>query len=368
MESGAGDTRFRMRVGGMTCPSCEHHVEKSLSEAGARDVAADFRRGEALLSVNGPPDTATLANAVQGAGYTPGPIEPVDTTSVSEGELVEYRLRIEGMTCADCERHVSEALRAAGAIDVAANFRRGEARFKAPAGIDPARFAAALADTPYRPGTLEGVAIEGAPALRNGHSGGGHRYDLAIVGSGGGAFAAAIAATERGAKVVMIERGTLGGTCVNVGCVPSKTQLRAGELFWRAGHQPFRGINTRAEAVDLATLVNEKDQLVKSLRREKYEDLIGDYGWELVRGEARFGDHLTLRVDDRAIQADGLVLSTGARPSVPPIPGLDQVEYLTSTSLLDLKTLPKHLIVVDTDTSVSSSASCSVSWAARSRL
>jgi len=66
MESGAGDTRFRMRVGGMTCPSCEHHVEKALSEAGARDVAADFRRGEALLSVNGPPDAATLANAVQG--------------------------------------------------------------------------------------------------------------------------------------------------------------------------------------------------------------------------------------------------------------------------------------------------------------
>ncbi len=128
MESGAGDTRFRMRVGGMTSPSCEHHVEKALSEAGARDVAADFRRGEALLSVNGPPDTATLANAVQGTGYTPGPIEPVDSITLSEGELVEYRLGVEGMTCADCERHVSEALRAAGAMDVAANFRRGEAR------------------------------------------------------------------------------------------------------------------------------------------------------------------------------------------------------------------------------------------------
>jgi mercuric reductase len=172
------------------------------------------------------------------------------------------------------------------------------------------------------------------------------RYDLAIVGSGGGAFAAAIAATDRGAKVVMIERGTLGGTCVNVGCVPSKTQLRAGELFWRAGHQPFHGISTRAEAVDLSTLVNEKDQLVSSLRREKYEDLINEYGWELVRGEARFLDHQTVRVDDRAIHADRFVLATGARPSVPPIPGLDQVEYLTSTSLLDLKTVPEHLIAV----------------------
>ncbi len=71
------------------------------------------------------------------------------------------------------------------------------------------------------------------------HTSGAERYDLAIVGSGGGAFAAAIAGTERGARVVMIERGTLGGTCVNVGCVPSKTQLRAGDLLWRAGHHPF---------------------------------------------------------------------------------------------------------------------------------
>jgi mercuric reductase len=179
MESDAGDTRFRMGVGGMTCPSCEHHVEKALSEAGARDVAADFRRGEALLSVNGPPDTPTLANAAQGAGYTPGPIEPVD--SISEGELVEYRLGVEGMTCADCERHVSEALRADGAIDVAANFRRGEARFRASAGVDPVRFVAALADTQYRPGAPERVVTEAAPAPRNGPAGGGGRFDQGIV-------------------------------------------------------------------------------------------------------------------------------------------------------------------------------------------
>src|SRR6266581_3489636 len=346
MESDAGDTRFRMRVGGMTCPSCEHHVEKALSEAGARDVAADFRRGEALLSVNGPPDTATLANAVQGAGYTPGPIEPVDSITLSEGELVEYRLGVEGMMCADCERHLSEALRAAGAIDVAANFRRGEARLKAPAGVDPVRFVAALADTQYRPGAPERVATEAEPAQRNGHAGGGDRYDLVIVGSGGGAFAAAIAATERGAKVMMIERGVLGGTCVNIGCVPSKTQLRAGDLFRRAGHQPFQGIRTRAESVDLATLVDEKDQLVATLRREKYENLVGEYGWELVRGEARFEDNLRMRVDDRVISADGFLLATGARPAVPSIPGLNGVDFLTSTSLLNLKSLPEHLIVI----------------------
>ena len=172
------------------------------------------------------------------------------------------------------------------------------------------------------------------------------RYDLAIVGSGGGAFAAAIAATERDARVVMIERGKLGGTCVNIGCVPSKTQLRAAELFWRAGHQAFKGISTRAQAVDLAALVDQKDELVQSLRTQKYADLIDEYGWELLHGEARFEDEQTLRVGDRPIQADGFVVATGARPAVPPIAGLNTVEYHTSTTLLDLKTVPQHLIVI----------------------
>lgn len=171
-------------------------------------------------------------------------------------------------------------------------------------------------------------------------------YDLAIVGSGGGAFAAAITAVERGARVVMIERETLGGTCVNIGCVPSKTQLRAGELVWRAGHQPFAGISTRATGVDLATLVRQKDELVAGLRQDKYADLIDEYGWDLVQGDARFTDPTTLSVDGRSIRADGFVLATGARPAVPAIPGLADVDYLTSTSLLDLATLPEHLVVI----------------------
>jgi mercuric reductase len=249
------------------------------------------------------------------------------------------------MTCTDCERHVAEALRETGAVDPVANFRRGEARFSAPASADPRLFEQAIAQTGYEPGRLESLAPERVETRPNGRAGG-DRYDVAIVGSGGGAFAAAIAAVERGARVVMVERGTLGGTCVNIGCVPSKTQLRAGELFWHAGHQPFAGIRTRAASVDLPGLVGQKDELVSSLRKEKYADLIDEYGWELVRGEAHFEDPRTLRVDGRAIHADGVVLATGARPAVPGIDGLEGVDYHTSTSLLDLKRLPEHLIVI----------------------
>src|SRR5712691_7715120 len=91
------------------------------------------------------------------------------------------------------------------------------------------------------------------------------RYDLAIIGSGGGAFAAAIAARHRDLTVIMIEKGTVGGTCVNTGCVPSKALLAAAEARHRAGGARFRGIRTDAGPVDLATLAGDKDELVAAI-------------------------------------------------------------------------------------------------------
>lgn len=262
------------------------------------------------------------------------------------GTPTRLRLAVEGMTCADCERHVERALAEAGAVNVTASYRRSEARFQAPASLDPQAFVTAVAQTSYRPGRIETITERPGPRPAGRDSG--DRYDLAIVGSGGGAFAAAINAVEQGARVVMVERGTLGGTCVNIGCVPSKTQLHAGELLWQAGHHPFldKGVPTHAGAVDLPSLVEQKDELVAALRKEKYANLIDGYGWELLRGEAVFSDPETLHVGDRAISADAVILATGARPALPPIAGLERVDYLTSTSLLDLKRLPEHLLVI----------------------
>jgi copper chaperone CopZ len=100
MEKTTNDRCFRMRVDGMTCPSCEHHLEKALSEAGARNEEADFRRGEAFLSMEGLPRDAVLAAAVRAAGYKPGQLEPVDVIAPRDGDLVEYRLPIDEMTAA----------------------------------------------------------------------------------------------------------------------------------------------------------------------------------------------------------------------------------------------------------------------------
>src|SRR5215212_11128628 len=115
-------------------------------------------------------------------------------------------------------------------------------------------------------------------------------YDLAIVGSGGGAFAAAIAARRMGLRVAMIERDTIGGTCVNIGCIPSKALLAAAGARHRAGLRRFPGISTEAGPVDFAALIAGKREIVETMRREKYLDLAVEYGFELLRGNAAFVD------------------------------------------------------------------------------
>jgi mercuric reductase len=171
-------------------------------------------------------------------------------------------------------------------------------------------------------------------------------YDFAIIGSGSAAFAAAIRACDLGADVAMIERGTVGGTCVNVGCIPSKAQLAAARHRREAGHNRFPGITTSTEEIVLPDLVAAKDSLVAELRQEKYLELIDHYGWELIRGTARFIDPATLLVGDEPLQAERYLVASGASPTRPPVPGLAEIDYLTSTSALELTDLPESLIVV----------------------
>jgi mercuric reductase len=171
-------------------------------------------------------------------------------------------------------------------------------------------------------------------------------YDLAIIGSGGAGFAAAIAATRRGLSVVMVERGTIGGTCVNVGCIPSKALLAAAEARHVAVGQPFPGIATSAGPVNMTALIGGKADLVGELRKEKYTDLVADYGWQVRAGTARFVDGPALDVDGERIDAAHYLVATGASPWAPLVPGLEETGYLTSTTALELDHLPESLIVV----------------------
>jgi mercuric reductase len=171
-------------------------------------------------------------------------------------------------------------------------------------------------------------------------------YDLAVIGSGGAGFAAAIAATTRGLRVVMVERSTMGGTCVNVGCIPSKALLAAAEARHVGVDGRFPGIVTSAGATDMAGLIGGKSEIVGMLRREKYEDLAADYGWDVLRGEARFVEGPALVVDGERVEAAHYLIASGSAPWVPPVPGLEETGYLTSTTALELDELPGSLIVV----------------------
>ena len=252
-------------------------------------------------------------------------------------------MSVEGMTCGHCEASVCRALEGAGAFEARADFRRGKVVFDPPEGAYAETLRESVRRAGYEPGPVEWIGREAARARVDG---GDYEYDLAIIGSGGGAFAAAIRAVDSGARVVMIERGTIGGTCVNVGCVPSKTLLRAAETNHRAGHHPFGGVETKAGTVDYGALVAQKDGLVEDLRKEKYADLVGEYGWEMIRGEASFADEETLRVGGRSIKAGAYIIATGARPSVPEVPGLEEVGYLTSTTNMELDEVPGSMLVI----------------------
>jgi mercuric reductase len=171
-------------------------------------------------------------------------------------------------------------------------------------------------------------------------------YDLIAIGSGSASFAAAIRATEHGARVALIERGTVGGTCVNVGCIPSKHLLAASHAYRTAGHHPFRGVSTSQGDVDMRALVDAKADVVGRLRSQKYVELARDYGFDILPGEARFSGPDRVAVDGRELSAGSFLIATGAAPWAPPILGLEEAGYLTSTTAMELSELPRSLIVV----------------------
>jgi mercuric reductase len=202
--------------------------------------------------------------------------------------------------------------------------------------------AEAVREAGYGPSAVE--ALEGGNGGQR--SEGPTDYDLLIIGGGSAAFAAAIRARDQGARVAMVEHGTIGGTCVNVGCVPSKALLRAGETFWQAGHHAFAGIETAAGKIDLRALVAQKDDLVETMRKEKYVDLVDAYGWELIPGHAAFTGPDQVSVDGKTVTARAYLVATGASPAVPPIEGLEEAGYLTSTTALDLQDVPRSMAVI----------------------
>jgi mercuric reductase len=177
-------------------------------------------------------------------------------------------------------------------------------------------------------------------------------FDLVILGSGSTAFAAALRAQELGKTVAMTESRTLGGTCVNRGCLPSKNLIEAARLYWEAHHPRFPGLHPKGMELDWAHLLDQKRALVEAYRETRYANLLrGSHRIRFYPGRARFTPEGDVEVDGIRLRGDHYLIATGSRPALPPVEGLDRVPYLTSDLLTsgeaaELTRLPRSLVVL----------------------
>jgi mercuric reductase len=263
-------------------------------------------------------------------------------------------LQIAGMTCASCAAHVEEVLRQVpGVRSAVVSYAKGLARLTIDHGTASAALTAAVAGLGY-----EATLAEPAPAdedRRSSDKGGNDvpQLQVAIIGSGGAAMAAALKAVEQGAQVTLIERGTIGGTCVNVGCVPSKIMIRAAHIAHLRRESPFDGgIAATVPAIARGKLLAQQQARVDGLRHAKYEGILdANPAITVMRGEASFEDEQRLAVrlndgDKRVVTFDRCLVASGASPAIPPIPGLSESPFWTSTEALASDTIPERLAVI----------------------
>lgn len=173
--------------------------------------------------------------------------------------------------------------------------------------------------------------------------------DILVIGGGSAGFSAAITAAEEGANVVIAGEGTIGGTCVNVGCVPSKTMIRAiGGVHSANNVSRFDGVKAVSKVFNWEALVQQKQRLVNDLRKAKYEDLLLEYSnISYVSGRASFtGIGTEVNVDGTLYHPKKIILATGSSSALPPINGIQSVPVLDSTAALELTELPSSLLVI----------------------
>ena len=171
-------------------------------------------------------------------------------------------------------------------------------------------------------------------------------FDAIIVGAGQAGPSLAGRLTSAGQRVAIIERKLIGGTCVNNGCIPTKTLVASAHAAQLARRGAEYGVGTGAVSVDMAKVKARKDDIMLKDREGVESWLDGMAGCTVFRGHARFEDPHTISVNGDLLQADRIFLNLGGRAVVPDIPGLSEVEFLTNVSILELDTLPTHLVIV----------------------
>ncbi|WP_103027837.1 mercury(II) reductase [Salinibacter altiplanensis] len=277
--------------------------------------------------------------------------------------MKQIDLEIDGMTCAGCGEHVAEALRSVDGVESVQldDWTDGHAAASARDDVDPKALEAAIGEAGYDAHVSHEVhdlsERAAGPAISSSSSesgdGAGADCDLLVVGGGSAAFAAALKASDLGRRALIVNDGPpngglpIGGTCVNVGCVPSKALIRAAEAHHNAAQHPFDGIATESEVTDFGAVTDQVQSLAKGLREEKYLGVAeGDPDIQIREGRARLAGPRSVEVDGETITGRRILVATGAHTFVPDIPGLEEAGYLTNEELYALDERPEHLVVL----------------------
>ncbi len=170
-------------------------------------------------------------------------------------------------------------------------------------------------------------------------------YDLIVIGAGPGGYEAAAHAGRMGNRVAVVEQRWLGGTCLNEGCIPTKTLLKTSKLFTECRRAGDYGLRITGPTLDLPALLARKTRIVETLRRG-VEGLLQRAGVEVIRGRARLVSNRAVSVDGRTFEARNILIATGAKPAVPPVAGIDSPRVLDSSSILELREFPSRLAVI----------------------
>ncbi len=257
-------------------------------------------------------------------------------------------LRITGMTCEHCARTVEKALSGLPRIvSASVSYDDGLASITAQSEINTDTLVRAVKASGYNAEIIgSDNAAEAGKAVKT-------KLHIAVIGSGGAAMACALKAVERGARVTLIERDTIGGTCVNIGCVPSKIMIRAAYIAHLRTSSSFdSGISAVSPTIQRDKLLAQQQGRVDELRHAKYEGILESIpDINLLHGAARFKDGHTLIVhlndgSDREVSFDRCLIATGASAAIPTIPGLKDTPYWTSTEALASDSIPPRLAVI----------------------
>lgn len=171
-------------------------------------------------------------------------------------------------------------------------------------------------------------------------------FDLVVIGAGAAGLSVTAVAARLGVPVALIERGPMGGDCLNFGCVPSKALLAAAHHAAAIEAAPRYGVAAGPKQVDFARTLDHVHHAIAEIAPNDSEERFRGLGATVIRGEARFTGPATVSVDGETLRARRIVIAAGARAAVPPIPGLDTVPYFTNETLWENRTRPRHLIVI----------------------